>query len=934
LLPALTVQYADYAHWQRQRLEGPGLQAQLSYWIEQMSGIPTVHNLPLDRERTNRPSYEGGLHGQLLDLPLLQQLQTVAQREQCTLFMLLETAFALLVARYSGEKDVVIGTPIAGRSHQEVEGLIGFFINSLVLRSRFEKNVTLREALRAQKQTILDAYAHQDVPFEVLVEHLNPQRHLGHDPILQIVFGLNNTQREVLQLPNLEFSPVVHDKVLAKVDLELVVSERAQGLWIGWTYRQDLFAASSIERMADSFERLLRGIVADADRKIFDYELLSDEETRQQLVQWNDTARECHWSGCVHERIAEQARRTPDAVAVRYRDRALSYRELNEKAERLAGYLRSIGVTADTRVGVYLERSLEQLIAVLGVLKSGAAYVPLDPSYPPQRIEYVLKDAQIERVLVRSELMDRLPSAGVDVVLMDEASSDEGWLQEYAGHDVDPSFADPHSLAYVLYTSGSTGKPKGVMVEHAGLMNYLDHAVDEYDAKDLEGAVVSTPLSFDATVTSLWTPLLVGKTVQLLDEGEELIEQLLQRLYGDTGWLFKVTPAHLEALKNADPQTRICQAPHRLVIGGEQLRVQTVREWKRRLPNAVLINEYGPTETVVGCSVYEVNTLEQLEGLSDQAGMPIGKPIANTSLYVLSESLQPQPIGSVGELYIGGAGVTRGYLNRPELTAERFIKDPFSADASARLYRSGDRVRWLPEGELEYLGRADEQVKIRGFRIELGEIESQLRELDGVRDAAVLAREDEPGHKRLVAYVVAEGVPTDVETPVFMAWRKQRASAYRQTLESRLPSFMIPAAFVVMDAFPLTTNGKVNRKSLPAPEQGAAIDEHVAPRNEIEQALCDIWSQVLGREHVGIRDNFFSIGGDSIHAIRVVSLLKARGFQLSIRDVFEHQSIEMIARVVQMSSIDPSVEFDTELIAKMLIDQREELGEADVEAVV
>jgi amino acid adenylation domain-containing protein len=933
-LPALPIQYVDYAHWQRQWLEGPGLQKQLAYWSERLSGIPIVHGLPLDRERTNRPEYEGGVYGQPLGMQLLHELNDVVRREQCTFFMLLETAFALLVSRYSGESDVVIGTPIADRTHQEVEGLIGFFINSLVLRSRFEGNVSLREALAAQKQIILGAYAHRDVPFEVLVEHLNPERHLGHDPVFQIVFGLNNTQREALKLSSLEIAPVVHDKVLSKVDLELVVSEGPQGLWVGWTYRKDLFAAETIERMAGSFERLLRGIVADANRRIFEYELLSEAERYQQLVQWNDTKQEHPWKGCVHDLIEEQARRTPGAVAVRYRDQKLTYRELNEKAQRLAGYLHSAGVQREARVGVYLERSLEQLIAVLGVLKSGAAYVPLDPNYPAQRIEYVLEDAQIERVLVRSELMDRLPSAGIDVVLMDEAVSDAQWLQEYARWSATPaSSADAHGLVYVLYTSGSTGRPKGVMVEHAGLMHYLTHAVEKYRAEELAGAVVSTPLSFDATVTSVWTPLLVGKTVQLLSDGEELIGEVLQKLYEEdgVGWLFKLTPAHLAALENAEPRMRIGQAPHRIVIGGEQLRVQSVREWKRRLPHAVLINEYGPTEIVVGCSVYEVATLEQLEGMPDHAGVPIGRPIANTYLYVLSDSLQLQPIGSIGELYIGGAGVTRGYLNRDELTAERFIQNPFSTDANARLYRSGDRVRWLSSGQLEYVGRSDEQVKIRGFRIELGEIENQLRELSGVREAAVLAREDEPGQRRLVAYVVADGYASQ-SVDDLAGWKEQRISDYRQALGARLPQYMVPAAFVLLEAFSLTINGKVDRRALRPPERGVTVSEYVAPRNEVEQTLSDIWAQVLRRERVGIRENFFSIGGDSILSIRVVSLLKARGLKLSIRDLFEHQSIGELSSHVRADESAPKPLAPFELLTAQERERLEQESEEYVDA--
>jgi amino acid adenylation domain-containing protein len=590
-------------------------------------------------------------------------------------------------------------------------------------------------------------------------------------------------------------------------------------------------------------------------------------------------------SACVHELIQRQAKETPQAAAIIFNQETLSYADLDARSERLASYLVSAGVGAESRVGLYLRRSPELLIGVLGVLKAGAAYVPIEPGLPSERVSYMLADAGIEWVLVESAQMAELPLGGVDVVLMDGASSDPEWMADAGEHEPVPVSSE--QLAYILYTSGSTGRPKGVMVEHGALANYLGHAAASYLSSNITGSVVSSPLSFDATLTTLLTPLLTGRSVELLADDERLMEQLAERLFtANDNKLFKLTPAHLEALQYVERPQAIGNAAHVLVIGGEQLGATLLRRWKTELlPAASFVNEYGPTEATVGCSVWWVKDETELAQLESLTAAPIGQPIANTEVYVLGAERQLLPPQSTGELYIGGAGLARGYLNHSELNEERFIDSPFG---EGRLYRTGDLVRWLPNGELLFVGRSDDQVKLRGFRIELGEIQQQLETLDGIKAAVVLAREDEPGRKRLVAYVTMNGerqTTSDAEL----------SNQLRQSLQTRLPDYMVPSAFVLLDELPLTPNGKVDRRALPAPEGDNQLTAYVAPRNAIEQALCEVWQEVLKRERVGINDNFFTLGGDSILSIRVVAMLKTRGLTLGINEIFQHQTVALLA---------------------------------------
>ncbi len=690
-------------------------------------------------------------------------------------------------------------------------------------------------------------------------------------------------------------------------------------------YKGGQFGREMMERVSGYYERVYEQMLEGLDGRHQVRTLLSEEEERQ-VIRWGAGAEVETSPLCVHELFERQADKTPHAVAVVCSQQSLSYLQLNQKADRLARYLAEAGVGIGSRVGIHLRRSAEMMIAVLGVMKAGAAYVPLEAGLPSQRVEYMMRDAGVECVLVESGLMEGMRLSGVDVVMMDGAATDPAWLEEMAGEATEAvRRVRADDLAYILYTSGLTGKPKGVMVEHQGLSNYLSHAAKSYLKEGIKGSVVSSPLSFDATLTTLMTPLVAGGSVELLEEDEGLIERLADRMFGtEEGLLFKVTPSHLEALEYVDRSRRESDARHVVVVGGEQLRAELVRRWKgEMLREAVFVNEYGPTEAVVGCSVWELRDDEGMRKLEGMVGAPIGRPIANTQMYVMGEGCQLQPIGSVGELYIGGAGVARGYVKDEEKTRERFIEDPY--EEGERVYRTGDLVRWREEGELEFVGRRDEQVKVRGYRIELGEIEQELRGVEGVEGAVVVAREVEGGQKQLVGYVVIE------EEAKRRASEAEMVGELRDSLRKVLPDYMVPTRIVVLEQLPLTPNGKVDRKALPAPEEVEREKYgYVGPRNGTEQALCEVWQEVLNRDQIGIHDNFFSLGGDSILSIRVISLLKSRGIPLDVKDIFQHQTVEQLAMQAGQAAAGEQAE-PLEPFALLTEQERSELGDGRYE---
>lgn len=894
-LPALGIQYKDYACWQRNMLQGDLLEQGLTYWNEVLSGANPLHSLPLDKPRRNKKSYQGKRFRQLISSDMLAEINEFCSQYDVTLFMFLETCFALMVCRFSRQDHIVIGCPISGRIDKQLENLIGFFINHLALRTNCEHGQTFLDLLTNNKASIIDAYQYQHIPFDLIVDHLNPERNLSYDPIFQIVFGFNNFDAAEIDLPGLTVTPIVEEQISAVADLEIVINHAGDGLRVDWVYASQLFDDKNIENMAHSFLTLVSSALQQPNGDIESLSFLPEEQ-KQLVSQWGGGATVISMSEQYYlSQFLHWAEKTPDRKAVSTVGTELTFGALALKARCLAGYLQDMGIGQGCRVGIYLPRGIEQLIAILGSNLCGASYVALEPGLPAERLEYIVQDSALEMIILPSMLSNRLQLSKVDFLIMDEALSAD-WLSDYHGDELPEISLDEE--AYVLYTSGSTGVPKGVPVNHANLNHYLDFAQQEYCRSYIDSAIVSSPLCFDATLTVLLAPLCAGKAIHLLSDGDRALEELPDYLFGSQeNLLFKLTPAHLKALVESAHFYPTSQHQHILVVGGEQWGAASLAKWKHDLlPGSDFINEYGPTETVVGCSIYRTgpNTPMRPGGIS----VPIGKPISNTQLYVLSQALQLQPIGSIGELYIGGGGVVQGYLNREEQNQDSFIDYH-----GQRLYRTGDLVRWLPDGELEFVSRMDNQVKIRGFRIELGEIESQLHKQEGIDSAVVMAKPGADSHF-LVAYikpndkVMDEG---DFNEPVFF-------TSVKQQIAESLPTYMLPQVFVLVREWPLNVNGKLDSKRLPEID-GVSAEVYVAPRNELEAKICDIWAHVINLERVGIHDNFFSIGGDSILSIRIVSLLKEQGFYIKIQDIFQSQTIAELALLID--NVIPVEELDS-----------------------
>jgi amino acid adenylation domain-containing protein len=884
-LPELPVQYADYAVWQREQLAGEALDRQLSYWKERLGDAPALLELPTDHPRPAVQAYRGASVPVQFPPELLERLQALGRSEGATLYMVLLGAFQVLLGKYAGSEDIVVGSPIAGRTRGEVEELIGFFVNTLVLRTDLSGDPSFRDTLRRVREATLGAYAHQDVPFEKLVAELQPERSLSHSPLFQVMFTLQNAGGGRAALAGLSVSGAGAGLANAKFDLDLELTPTPQGLRGGLNYSTDLFDRATIERMLGHLERVLEQVTANADVRLSELELLGEAERALVLEEWNRIEAEYPADRCIHELVEAQAARTPAAVAVRFAEASLTYGELNARANQLAHYLRRRGVGPEVRVGICLERSLEMVVGILAILKAGGAYVPLDPGYPADRLVFILADSATPVLLTRETLRAALPSReGVEVVSLDGAA------EEIAAESTEnpQSGASPDTLAYVIYTSGSTGTPKGALIEHRNVVR-LFSATDAwfgFGADDVWTLFHS--YAFDFSVWELWGALLYGGRVVVVpfdvSRDPEAFHALVQR-EGVT--VLNQTPSAFRQFIRVDGERGGELALRNVIFGGEALEPASLREWveRRGAETPRLVNMYGITETTVHVT-YRPLSREDVFGGS---GSPIGRAIPDLRLYVLDPAFRPVPVGVPGELYVGGAGVARGYLNRPELTAERFVDDPF---APGRLYRTGDRVRWLADGTLDYMGRLDEQVKIRGFRIELGEIEAALRQASGVRDCTVIVRDDESGDRRLVAYVVGDA----------------EAEALRDHLRQTLPEFMVPSAFVTLDALPLTANGKLDRKALPAPEGDAyARQSYEAPLGEVETALAEIWAEVLGLERVGRWDNFFELGGHSLLAIRLIGRMRNAGLHTDVRALFTKPVLAELALAVGGASSEVEV---------------------------
>ncbi len=863
-LPALPIQYADYAVWQRRWLEGGGLQRQGTYWEQALAGAPTLLSLPTDRARPAQQDYAGGSVEVIFDETLSAGLRKLSQRHGTTLFMTVLAGWSALLSRLSGQGEVVVGSPVANRTRSEVEGLIGFFVNTLALRVEVS-GATVSELLGRVKAKVLEAQAHQDLPFEQVVERVRPVRSLSHSPVFQAALSWLNTEAVglSLELEGLTIEGVDAGQAAAKFDLTLELRETSEGLAGSLDYATALFDRETIERYLGYLQRLLAAMVENDSQQVSRIGLLDKDERAQLLESWNETKAAYPDASTIHGLFEAQVRRTPEAIAVVHEGQQVSYAELNARANRVAHALRRLGVGPDARVGLCAERSVELVIGLLGILKAGGGYVPLDPSYPQDRLAYMLEDSAPVAVLAQSNTREQLGALSVPVLDLD------GPLEE-AEHDPQVTGLEPHHLAYVIYTSGSTGRPKGVVVEHRNTVNFLAWAARAFPPASLARTLFSTSLNFDLSVFECFAPLTTGGRIDIvvnvlaLGDGTHDVR------------LINTVPSALSALLESsglDPAVEVVN------VAGEALKRELVERLFAQTQARRLYNLYGPSETT---------TYSSWVCMDRQTGFQahIGRPIANTQIYVLDAYRQPVPLGVTGEIYIGGAGVARGYLNRPELTAERFVVNPFHGEGRERMYRTGDLGRWLPDGSLEYQGRADAQVKLRGFRIELGEIEARLSQCAGVSEAVVTMREDVPGEQRLVAYYVS-GEAIEAQT-------------LREQLQASLPEYMVPAAYVRLERLPLTPNGKLDRKELPAPEgQAYASTAYEAPQGEVEVALAGIWQTLLGVERVGRHDDFFTLGGHSLQAVRLVAQVRTQlGAELGLTELFAQPSLSAVAQAI------------------------------------
>ncbi len=881
-LPELPIQYTDFGYWQRNWLQGEVLEAQFAYWRQQLAELPPLLELPADRPRSAVQSWRGATQTFDLSSGLTEKLKVLSLEEGATLFMTLLAAFQTLLYRYTGQEDISVGTPIANRNQAEIEGLIGFFVNTLVMRTDLRGEPTFREVLRRVRDVALGAYAHQDLPFEMLVDALQPERDMSHTPLFQVMFVLQNAPLKAAELPSLGLSPVEIDTGVTMFDLTLTMVENADGLIGTVTYHTDLFDAARIQRMIEHLQLLLASIVANPDQPISHLPLLTGEEQRRLLVEWNDTEVEYPLDQCVHQFFEAQVKRTPNALAVIFEGEALTYRELNRRANQLAHYLQKLGVEPEMPVGICVERSPEMIVGLLGVLKAGGAYVPLDPAYPKERLVFVQQDTQMPVLLTQEQLVRGLPRDGIKVVCLDT-----DWELIARQSEENPvSRVIPENLVYVIYTSGSTGKPKGVLITHRNVAHLLGSRIAYYHPSPGSFLLLSS-ISFDSSIPGIFGTLCQGGTLVLPQQDLERDPPQLIELIARNRISHVVCLPSLYALLLDQANPRPLVSLQTVIVAGESCSRDLIAHHYELLPHTSLFNEYGPTEGTVWCSVYK----SQSEGLTTQ--VPIGRPVANTQIYLLDSHLQPVPVGVPGELHIGGVGLGRGYLNWPNLTAEKFIPNPFSDKPGTRLYKTGDLACYLSNGNIEFLGRTDYQVKVRGFRIELGEIEAVLGQHPALRDVVVVAREDTPGDKRLVAYVVLREKPAPT------------IKELRSFLKERLPEYMIPSAFVVLDVLPLTPNGKVNRRALPAPDQtrpdlGSA---HAAPETHQEEILTNIWSNLLNIEQVGIYDNFFELGGDSILGIQVIARANQAGLRLSPKHLFQYPTIHGLAQMAGTAAV-------------------------------
>lgn len=896
-LPSIVAHYSDYVSWQAAMLASPEGDRLRRYWLRQLADASTTLDLPTDRPRPAAQTYRGASHPFSIDEGLTRRVKALARAEGATLYMTLLATFQVLVHRYSGQDDILVGSPVGGRNRREFAGIAGDFINPVPMRADLSGNPTFATFLARVRQTVVDALKHQEYPFSLLVEQLALPHDPSRSPLFQVMFLLQKAHRlkglADFLLPGgretdmdwggLTLKPFALPQQEAQVDVTLEMIETGGTLTAVLKYNTDLFDAGTIARMAGHFRTLLAGVAADPARPLAALPLLPSTERQQALVDWNATAAACPRGRCVHQLFEEQAGRTPNAIAVVCEDDRLTYAELDQRANRLARHLQTLGVGPETLVGLCVERTVELVVSLLAILKAGGAYVPLDPTYPRDRLAFMLRDAGVQALVTQQRLLARLPAHEARVVRID---ADRALIaRESAARPV--GAARPDNVAYVLYTSGSTGAPKGVMVTHGNVCNFLHAMRQEPGLCAQDRLLAVTTLSFDIAALEMYLPLIVGACLEII--GRDIAAdgaRLGARLHVSGATVLQATPATWRLLLEAGWQGK---ADLRMLCGGETLPAGLARALLDK--GAALWNLYGPTETTIWSTVTKVESGEVGEG---KESVPIGRPIANTQVYVLDRHMRPVPIGVAGELYIGGDGVARGYRGQPALTAERFVPNPFDSEPGARLYRTGDRARYRADGMLEYLGRLDHQIKLRGFRIELGEVEAVLQGHPAARQSVVMAREDTPGNVRLVAYVVPR---EERAGEAFVGVELRRHAA------TRLPAYMVPSTIIALPAFPLTANGKIDRRALPAPgperRLGAGPREGEAPGHPLHQTLIGIWEEVLDIRPVGLRDDFFALGGHSLLAVRLLDRIeRAYGRTVPLQALFTEATVAHVAAIL------------------------------------
>jgi amino acid adenylation domain-containing protein len=890
-LAPLPIQHGDYAAWQQQHLTETTFANDLAFWEENLRGAPELLELPTDRPRPPAISYRGARQRFRIAPSLAGALRECSRREKVSLFTVFTAALDALFHRYTGQEDILLGIPLSDRERPEMQSMIGFLLHTQVLRTRLTGDMTFGQLLAPVQKGVLDLYSHSAVPFDQVVSKLRPKRNLSYSPLFQVMINWRDRDQllSFIGMEKLEVESLLAESRTSKFDLTVMLTDGGDEIWMEMEYNTDLFDDARIERMAGHYQTLLEAVAANPDRRIAELPLLTEAERHKLLVEWNNTSVDFQDKRCVHQLVEAQAQLTPDGMAVVLDGRQLTYRELDARANQLARHLHSLGVGPESLVGLCVERSLEMVIGLLGILKAGGAYVPLDPTYPKERLAFMLEDSAAPVLLTQASLAQMFPTQQTRMVRLD---SDWGQIAREADTAILSGVTSQHP-AYVIYTSGSTGKPKGVMIPHQAAVNFLRSMREAPGLTAQDTMLAITTLCFDIAGLELWLPLSVGARIVIAKRETTMDGQALAAMLDECeATMMQATPSTWRMLLTSgwkgNPRLRI-------LCGGEPWPRELARQLLERCES--LWNMYGPTETTIWSAACKVSQGEDVL---------IGSPIANTQLYVVDRNLQPVPVGVAGELCIGGDGLARGYLKRPELTAEKFPPDPFSGKPGARIYKTGDLVRFKGDGKIEFLGRMDHQVKIRGFRIEIGEIEAALNRHPGVKTAAVTARDDSAGGKRLVAYVAPKHDHDGMDDPKSAGGKL--ISSLRDWLKSKMPEYMVPSDFVLLEAMPLTPNGKIDRKALPAPDlvRAESSSSYVAPRSPTEQLLSEIWARELGLEKAGVNDNFFDIGGHSLLLVRVqASLCKALNAKVSIVEMFQYPTIRSLASHLDQPSAKP-----------------------------